>query len=90
METVIAVFTLNGCGYCSDLKRKLNNLNIPFHDIEITVNRTMWENVMDQTGSDLLPTVFIQTDRIGNGFVYTPERDFQDIDEIIEIIKKNV
>jgi len=58
----IAIFTLNGCILCAELK----------------------------TGHDVLPTVFIQSDNQGNGVVYTPGRDFQDVDEIIEIIKKNM
>jgi glutaredoxin len=82
------IFTLNGCVHCNELKEKLDELNIIFHDIEITKNRNLWENVISQTGCDVLPTVFIQTDNDGNGLVYNPGRDFQDINEIVEIIKK--
>jgi len=83
----IMIFTLNGCVHCAELKRKLNELSIPFHDIEITKNRKIWDSVKAQTGYDTLPTIFIQTDNQGNGVVYTPGRDFQNDDEIIEIIK---
>lgn len=86
---VIYIFTINGCIHCSELKRKLKELSIQFHDVEITKNQKMWEAVKTQTGYDILPTVFIQTDNEGNGLVYTPGRDFKDVDEIIEIIKKN-
>lgn len=86
----LAIFTLNGCAMCFELKRRLTEESIHFHDIEITKNRAIWEQILSQTGEDSLPTVFIQTDNEGNGLVYTPGRDFQDIDEIIEIIKKNI
>lgn len=86
----IAVFTLNSCRLCAELKNRLNELSISFHDIEITRNRELWDTILSQTGHDSLPTVFIQTDDEGNGLVYTPGRDFQDLDEIIEIIKKNI
>lgn len=86
----IYIFTLNACSHCAELKRKLNELNISFHDVEITKNQKLWDAVKAQTGYDILPTVFIQTDDIGNGLVYTPGRDFKDTDEIIEIIKKNI
>jgi len=86
----IAIFTLNGCSHCHELKNKLNNENIIFHDIEITKNREIWENIKLQTGEDILPTVFIQTDSDGNGLVYIPGRDFQDLDEIVQIIKNNI
>lgn len=86
----IAVFTLNNCPLCFSLKNKLKESSIPFHDIEITKNRGLWDEVLSQTGLDALPTVYIQSDEEGNGVVYTPGRDFQDVDEIIEIIKENI
>ena len=86
----LAVFTLNTCVLCGELKRRLAEESISFHDIEIIRNRELWDQVVSQTGHDILPTVFIQTDAEGNGQVYTPGRDFQDIDEIIEIIKNNI
>jgi glutaredoxin len=86
----IVIFTLNDCIHCSELKQKLIDISIPFYDIEITKNKKLWDNVISQTGYDVLPTVFIQSDDEGNGLVYTPGRDFQDINEIIEIIKKNI
>jgi len=86
----IAVFTLNGCVFCRDLKQKLTDKGIHFHDIEITKNRDLWEQILAQTGDDALPTVFIQTDEEGNGLVYTPGRDFYELDDIVEIIKKNI
>ena len=86
----IFIFTINNCVHCSELKENLKALLIPFHDVEITKNRNLWKNVISQTGYDVLPTVFIQTSDDGNWVVYTPGRDFQDINEIIEIIKKNI
>ena len=86
----IAIFTLNSCAHCLELKNKLRALSIQFHDIEITKNRELWEHMVAQMGHDILPTIFIQTDSEGNGLVYTPGRDFQDLDEIIEIIKNNI
>jgi glutaredoxin len=86
----IAIFTLNGCVHCAELKEKLNELTIPFHDIEISKNRPIWEKIIAQTGYDLLPTIFISTDNEGNGLVYTPGRDFQSINDVIEIIKNNI
>lgn len=86
----VAIFTLNGCALCQELKRRLKEDKVHFHDIEITKNPDIWETIKEQTGEDILPTVFIQTDSQGNGLVYTPGRDFDSINEIIEIIKKNI
>ena len=86
----ILIFTLNGCLQCRDLKMKLTEQSISFKDIEITKNQELWKQVTTQTGYDLLPTVFIQNDDNSTGTVYIPDRDFQDINEIIEIIKSNI
>ena len=83
----IYVFTLNGCSHCSYIKTKLNEISIPFHDVEITQNRQLWDQIILQTGYDLIPTIFIQDEKDGSGLVYTPGRDFQTPDEMIEIIK---
>ena len=49
MGNNIIIFTLDGCEYCDNLKNKLNNLNIPFQEFEITRNRTIWNQVIEQT-----------------------------------------
>ena len=65
-------------------------MGVTFTDVNITLNRDVWRSIIEQTGQDALPTVFIPTDNEGNGLAYTPGRDFQDIDEIVEIIKNNI
>jgi glutaredoxin len=86
MKTVV-IFTLNSCSHCQELKQELTKLSIPFDDVEITLNRKLWDYVISQTGYDLLPTVFIKDGNDDSGLIYTPGRDFQSNDEIIEIIK---
>jgi glutaredoxin len=86
----LIIFTLDTCPFCDILKNKLLENSIDFHNVEITKNIELWEQVLSQTGDDALPTVFIQTDEKGDGLVYTPGRDFQDPDEIIQIIKNNI
>jgi glutaredoxin len=83
----ILIFTLNSCSHCQELKRKLTDLSIPFDDVEITLNRQLWDHVISQTGYDLLPTIFIKEGDDGGGLIYIPGRDFQSNEEIIEIIK---
>jgi glutaredoxin len=82
----IYIFTLYGCSHCQELKDKLTDLSIPFHDVEISKNRELWQSIVKQTGYDLLPSVFIQNETDNDGLIYTPGRDFQDLNEIIKII----
>ena len=79
----IVVFTLNGCGHCIELKKSL---------IEILVddNEEIWNQVINQTGHNSLPTVYISINGSDEGPVFVPERDFNSKEECIEIIKKYI
>jgi glutaredoxin len=89
MDTII-IFTLNECGHCQSLKKRLQELSIEFTEIEIGVNDEIWTQVVRQTGQDVIPTVFIKKENDENGPVYVPGRDYQSEDEIVEIIKTYV
>lgn len=87
MSNQIIIFTLDGCYYCMKLKSELDDLLIPYMEIEVTVNPQIWNQVVKQTGHDSLPTVFIKKENTDTGPVYIPGRDFENQEEIIEIIK---
>ena len=86
----IIVFTLNGCGHCVELKKSLHELKIIFNEIEITENEGIWNQVVEQTGHNSLPTVYIGISGGDEGPVFVPGRDFNSKDECLEIIKKYV
>ena len=88
MSVTVYIFTLNNCGYCTNLKKNLKDLSIPYSEIEITSNKNIWDQVVEQTGHNVLPTVFIKKDDSEEGPVYVPGRDYQNETEIVEIIKK--
>jgi len=75
---------------CLALKDRLTKEEIHFHDIEVSLNPDLWKQILTQVDDDALPTVFIQTDNEGNGLVYSPGRDFHDIDEIVDIIQDSI
>ncbi|MFM7018141.1 glutaredoxin family protein [Flavobacterium sp.] len=87
MADKIVVFTLDGCRFCIDLKKELKKSEIPFNEIEISNNQSIWDKVVEQTGHNLLPTVYINKEGTDEGPVYVPSRDFNSPKEIIEIIK---
>lgn len=89
MNTIV-IFTLNGCGHCQSLKKRLNDISIPYTEIEIGANEEIWKQVVRQTGEDVIPTVFIKKNDNEDGPVYVPGRDYQNEDEIVEIIKTYV
>jgi glutaredoxin len=87
MDKQILIFSLNGCGHCKILKEKLNESSIPFTDLEINSNRKIWDQVVKQTGLNILPTVVLKTKGTDDGLVFVPSRDFKNVEEIVEKIK---
>ena len=87
MDNQIFIFSLNGCGYCKTLKEKLNESSIPFTELEINSNREIWNQVVKQTGLNILPTIFIKKDGTDDGPVFVPTRDFNSVEEIVEKLK---
>jgi glutaredoxin len=43
MDNQIFVFSIGVCGHCKSLKEKLNELEIPFTELEINANREIWD-----------------------------------------------
>lgn len=87
MDNQIFVFSIGVCSHCKSLKEKLNELEIPFTELEINANREIWNQVVKQTGLNILPTVFIKKGDTDDGPVFVPTRDFTSQDELIEKIK---
>lgn len=90
MGNKLLIFTLNGCGHCKTLKSKLKELSLPFTEVEITKNEKLWNQVVQQTKLDFLPTFFIKQEDTDSGPVFCPTRDFNNEEEALEIIKKYI
>jgi len=86
----VIVFTLLGCGHCKSLKKKLSTQKIEFNEIEITQNPNIWNQVVEQTGHNVLPTIFIQNEDSDDGTVFIPGRDYQDEEEAINLVKNYI
>lgn len=86
----VIVFTLDGCIHCVELKKELKNLNIEYKEIEVGENKEIWDSVVEQTGHNSLPSVYIRLNGGDEGPIFVPERDYQDRDELIEKIKRYI
>lgn len=90
MNSELIVFSLKGCVHCTNLKSKLNEETIPFTEIEISSNQKIWDKVVEQTGHNVLPTIFIKNNGSDTGPVFVPGRDFQNPEELLPKIKKHL
>jgi glutaredoxin len=90
MNSELIVFTLNGCSHCVNLKDLLTKLEIPYTEIEIGTNRKLWDQVVEQTGHNVLPTVFIKNKNTEVGPVFIPGKDFHSSEELIPKISQHL
>jgi glutaredoxin len=90
MSVDVIIFTMNGCGHCHDLKKELNKLKISFNEIDISNNKKIWDQVIQQTGDNVVPTIYITEKNTDKGVVFIPGKDFNNKDEGINLIKKYI
>lgn len=90
MEKKIIIFTLTGCPYCTNLKKRLDDLSITYVDIDVDEHPDLWDKVTKQTNENVLPTIFIQYPNTKEGDVYIPGTNYDEEDEIVEILKNIV
>ena len=74
--------------YTDEDKKELNELQISFNEIEISQNKKVWNQVVEQTKQNVIPTIYITKENTDEGLVFIPGKDFNNRDEGIEIIKK--
>jgi glutaredoxin len=86
MGNKIIIFTLNGCEYCLSLKQRLNELSIPFNEIDVDNSNEIWEQVVDEIGDDYVPVTLVYDDNEDGVFI-VPDRDYKTEDELIKIIQ---
>jgi glutaredoxin len=88
MSNNLIMFSLNGCGFCENMKKRLHKESIPFTEYEINDHLDLWNQVVSQTDSEYLPVFFIKEENTKMGQVFCPKIDFNDEDTIIEILRK--
>ena len=82
------IFTLSDCIHCQDLKTRLGNVKLSFKEFEINKNKSFWEEIVKQTGEDIVPTVYLKDNKDEKTYIFIPGKDFNNGDEAINIIKK--
>lgn len=90
MSYSVILFTLENCIHCKSLKKKLKSESIEYSEIEISNNQKIWDEVVNQTGHNSLPTIFIRKNNTDTGPVYVAGVDFMSDDEGLNIIKSHV
>jgi len=90
MDKLLVIFSMNGCGYCDQLKNYLKESNINFIDRDIHKHNEEYKLFTERTGSEFVPAFMIIDNIMGETKTeaFVPDKDFKTIEEGVELIKK--
>jgi len=77
----IIIYTTEGCDYCTDIKKRLEEANVEFGDRPAKEWPVAWQRVMRITGLGTFPTF-----EVGDEF-FVPGRDYNNPDQIVNYLK---
>lgn len=82
---------MKGCPFCDEIKKKLSESNINFIDRDIHDYEDEYDDFSKITESDSVPALLIIEESVDKvePFFYVPEKNFDLIDEAVEIIKEH-
>lgn len=88
----VIVYTMKGCPFCEDFKKMLKEERIKFHDRDIHEYADEYDAYSKITKNDMIPSLLIieGDEKNHKSFLYAPERNFDELTEALEIVKKHV
>lgn len=92
MDKLLVVFTMKGCPYCDEMKEKLNEAGVDFIDRDIDEYEDEYNLFVEVTENDYVPSFMIvesPDDDSPKTHLFAPDRDYNEIDEGINIIKEH-
>lgn len=90
-ELSVVVYTMKNCPYCHEFKNMLKEEGIEFYDRDIEKYDEEYNLFSEITKNDMVPAVMIvegdETEY--ESFLYAPDRDYFELTEAVDIIKKH-
>lgn len=96
MKKVI-LYTMKGCPHCHDMKDMLKEGKISFTERDIDEYKEEYDLFVEATDNEYIPSfMLLELDLINEEIQDTPkqvkllapDRDFQELDEALELVKK--
>ncbi|MDP4708852.1 MAG: glutathione S-transferase N-terminal domain-containing protein [Rickettsiaceae bacterium] len=78
-DVKVMLYSKTGCGYCDKAKALLQSRGIPYEVVELTNNKDLIIKLVNQTGQNTVPYVFVNDEFIG-GY-----QDLQELDKAGEL-----
>jgi glutaredoxin len=92
MDKLVILFTMEGCPYCVQMKDQLKESDINFVERDIDKYKDEYDMFVEITENEFVPAFMIvespDTDD-HKSYLYAPERDYDEIEEGVAIIKEH-
>jgi glutaredoxin len=91
MDKIAVVFTMKSCHHCQDFKKMLNEAGIEYYDRDIEEFEEEYDMFVEATGNDFVPAFMLVENpesETPNTNLYAPDRDYEDIEQGLKIIKE--
>ncbi len=92
MDKLVILFTMEGCPYCVQMKDQLKESDIDFVERDIEDHKDEYDMFVEITENEFVPAFMIvespDTDD-HKSYLYAPERDYNEIEEGVAIIKEH-
>lgn len=89
-KKILVLYTMKGCVFCTKIKKKLDEENIKFSELDIDDNHEEYELFKEITNNEFIPAFMIIDVEKVESELFAPDRDFNDINEAVEIIKERI
>jgi glutaredoxin len=91
MDKLLIVFTMEGCPFCQIMKDRLNEEEIEYYERDINIHEEEYGMFKEITENDFVPAFMIVENPDDEPFshLFAPERDYNEIEEGIGIIKEH-
>jgi glutaredoxin len=85
----VVVFTMKGCPHCTEFKELLVKENIEFVDADIDDNSDEYGMFVKVTENEFIPAIMIVNEETKDAKFYAPDRDFEDLNQAVNLIKES-
>ena len=92
MDKILILFTMKGCPFCEMMKEQLKESNIEFYERDIDENESEYDLFVEITENEYVPAFMIveSPNDVPKSYLYAPERDFDEIEDGVKIIKEHL
>lgn len=88
-EINIEIYTKEWCPYCRRTKMMLNSMGLDFTDYEITDDESLQQEMVERSGNETIPQIFINGQNIGGYESLIKKISSEEFDQLIEFKRPN-